>query len=666
VAHPEDLEKLLQGPKAWNAWRQEDPDHIPDLRDAELTMSQRQFGPGNGGPIDLSDADLQGMVLRHSTLTDASLARANLVATDIVQSRLDGADLTGADLTDAVLDYSELTGANFNGAILVGASLVNVTGLTQDQIAQAHGDASTALPAHLLPPESWFPALEGGLFEDYDSHLDLSPLSNDPYEVLGVERNATFDEIRTSFRSLVKRLHPDLNPDDSVAQERFKRVSIAYRILGDPVKRDRYNRGEIDSNGDVHPEFEAKKEFRRYAFKFYTAAAASLILAIGILGGAWYTFWMQDGNSVPGSAQTAETPPKLIERLTAQKPDAEPERKPSSVASAEPAVPSAQIEAVTTAVQEGESLGEAGKQVGSAAADTPGSATSPATVTEKTGTEPEEIAPAEPSTAAAPESASETPGTAPVVSAGNTVEKTSPGSSDTGAGAAEQITVSSTNASAPAVPLHVAANELDTRPALGGRSMTGAGVVEGGAEQFASVGPVEAVEASQTLSSAKPESAEPADDENNKLSTLIKDVKMLVASGPLSVPSYQPQWPSAHGAVLKSRANPATDGISEIFRDRTMDLLHDAYAPPTATEADSLQTPRGQTAASEPVELIFDLADIEVELENFPEILINPDVTAEFLLQPADEESIVDTAAVESKTADRREPSPAAVTQTQY
>jgi hypothetical protein len=97
-----------------------------------------------------------------------------------------------------------------------------------------------------------------------------------------------------------------------------------------------------------------------------------------------------------------------------------------------------------------------------------------------------------------------------------------------------------------------------------------------------------------------------------------------------------------------------------------MDLLHDAYAPPTATEADSLQTPRGQTAASEPVELIFDLADIEVELENFPEILINPDVTAEFLLQPADEESIVDTAAVESKTADRREPSPAAVTQTQY
>lgn len=666
MAHPEDLEKLLQGPKAWNAWRQEDPDHIPDLRDAELTMSQRQFGPANGGPIDLSDADLQGMVLRNSTLTDASLARANLVATDLVQARLDGADLTGADLTDAVLDYAELTGANFNGAILVGASLVNVTGLTQEQISQAHGDASTALPAHLLPPESWFPALEGGLFEEYDSHLDLSPLSNDPYEVLGVDRDATFDEIRTAFRSLVKRLHPDLNPDDPVAQERFKRVSIAYRILGDPVKRDRYNRDEIDANGDVRPEFEARKEFRRYAFKFYAAAAASLILAIGILGGTWYAFWMQNGNST--GPQTAETPPKQIERLTAQEPQAEPEpeRKLTSVANVEPAVPSAQIEAVTTAVQESETLGADDEEADAATSET--------AVTEQTSPIEEQVEPEMDLAAAAPEDAAETPAPAPLASASNTVETLAPESENTDNSAAEQITVSSTTSVPPVTPLEPAVSEAPhERPALGSSiSMVGRDP-EGSVQHFASPKPVEAVTASQTLSSAEPAvsvseidqtNAASSVDQNSKLATLIKDVKMLAASDPLGAPSFLPQWPSAHGAILKSRDNPAVDTFSEIFRERTMELLEDIHEPVTATEADSLQTPRALIAASEPVEL-FDFADIEVELESFPEILINPDVTAEFLLQPVEKEAMVDTSAVNSKSPERAEVSPM-VTQTQY
>jgi hypothetical protein len=245
------------------------------------------------------------------------------------------------------------------------------------------------------------------------------------------------------------------------------------------------------------------------------------------------------------------------------------------------------------------------------------------------------------------------------------VEKTSPGSSDRASVAAEQITVSSTNAAASAVPLKVTVNDVDDgRPALGGRNSAGYDA-EGATVQFDEVEPLEAVEASQTLSSAKPATEEPAPDANSKLATLIKDVKQLVAAGPLSAHAYQPQWPSAHGAVLKSRENPAVDGISEIFRDRTMDLLHDAYAPTTATEADSLQTPRGQAAASESDELTSDLADMEVELDHFPEIEINPDVTLEFLLQPVEKESIVDTAAVEAKTADRTEVSPA-VTQTQY
>ncbi len=72
----------------------------------------------------------------------------------------------------------------------------------------------------------------------------------DPYATLGVSRDAGEDEIRRAFRKLAKELHPDLHPQDSAAAERFKRVSAAYDILGDPPKRRQFDSGEIDASGE--------------------------------------------------------------------------------------------------------------------------------------------------------------------------------------------------------------------------------------------------------------------------------------------------------------------------------------------------------------------------------------------------------------------------------
>jgi len=74
-------------------------------------------------------------------------------------------------------------------------------------------------------------------------------VSQDLYNVLGVARTASEEEIRKAYRALAKKYHPDLNPGDSTAEERFKQASTAFDILGDKEKRAKYDRGEIGPDG---------------------------------------------------------------------------------------------------------------------------------------------------------------------------------------------------------------------------------------------------------------------------------------------------------------------------------------------------------------------------------------------------------------------------------
>ena len=74
-------------------------------------------------------------------------------------------------------------------------------------------------------------------------------MAGDPYKELGVAKGASADEVKKAFRKLAKELHPDKNPGDKVSEERFKRITAAFDLLGDAEKRAKYDRGEIDADG---------------------------------------------------------------------------------------------------------------------------------------------------------------------------------------------------------------------------------------------------------------------------------------------------------------------------------------------------------------------------------------------------------------------------------
>lgn len=71
----------------------------------------------------------------------------------------------------------------------------------------------------------------------------------DPYAVLGVSKTATPEQIKKAYRDIAKTSHPDLHPDDTKAELRFKAAAAAYDLLRDPDTRARFDRGEIDADG---------------------------------------------------------------------------------------------------------------------------------------------------------------------------------------------------------------------------------------------------------------------------------------------------------------------------------------------------------------------------------------------------------------------------------
>ena len=84
----------------------------------------------------------------------------------------------------------------------------------------------------------------------------------DPYEILGVARTASADDLQRAYRKLAKKLHPDLNPGNAEAEEKFKEIAGAYDLVGDAEKRKRFDDGEIDAAGAERPR---QNYYRDYA-----------------------------------------------------------------------------------------------------------------------------------------------------------------------------------------------------------------------------------------------------------------------------------------------------------------------------------------------------------------------------------------------------------------
>ncbi|MBC8014028.1 MAG: J domain-containing protein, partial [Methyloceanibacter sp.] len=87
-------------------------------------------------------------------------------------------------------------------------------------------------------------------------------MAEDLYSILGVAKTASAGDITKAYRKLAKKLHPDLNPGDKAAEEKFKKITAAYGIVGDEEKRGRYDRGEIDASGQETPQ---QRYYREYA-----------------------------------------------------------------------------------------------------------------------------------------------------------------------------------------------------------------------------------------------------------------------------------------------------------------------------------------------------------------------------------------------------------------
>lgn len=88
----------------------------------------------------------------------------------------------------------------------------------------------------------------------------------DPYTVLGIARSASEKEVKSAYRSLAKRYHPDSNSNDPRAKEKFAEIGRAYELLGDKDKRGQFDRGEIDAEGK--PKFQGFEGFAGGAHGF--------------------------------------------------------------------------------------------------------------------------------------------------------------------------------------------------------------------------------------------------------------------------------------------------------------------------------------------------------------------------------------------------------------
>ena len=154
----EQLNKIKQGVDAWNQWREENPEIVPDLSQADIRGSQLQ--KINLSNTDLKEAKLQYSNLTGATLEKADLSKAKLLETSLQSANLKNTNLSGAGLLESNLQFSDLENANIEGAQfnegtifnqtnLTGAKLKDATGLTTSQVNLCQIDSKTQLPDYL-------------------------------------------------------------------------------------------------------------------------------------------------------------------------------------------------------------------------------------------------------------------------------------------------------------------------------------------------------------------------------------------------------------------------------------------------------------------------------------------------------------------------------------
>lgn len=80
-------------------------------------------------------------------------------------------------------------------------------------------------------------------------------MAKNPYTLLGVSKTASAKEIKSAYRKLAKTLHPDVNPDNPKAEEKFKEVTAAYNLLSNPTLRKQYDTGQVDASGQQQNPF---------------------------------------------------------------------------------------------------------------------------------------------------------------------------------------------------------------------------------------------------------------------------------------------------------------------------------------------------------------------------------------------------------------------------
>ncbi|MEM8971101.1 MAG: pentapeptide repeat-containing protein [Pseudomonadota bacterium] len=195
MADHEHLEVIREGVSAWNSWRDNNPNIIPNLSDADLSdadLSDADFMPADLSGANLIAADLSGADLSGANLSGANLSGANLSGVDLCRTNLSGANLHRANISDADLMGADLSGANLIAADLSGADL-SATELSSANLRAANLSRAILQLANLSGAELKRANLEScdlrgswgmEVDDNYIHHANFGPNAYDKWSIL--------------------------------------------------------------------------------------------------------------------------------------------------------------------------------------------------------------------------------------------------------------------------------------------------------------------------------------------------------------------------------------------------------------------------------------------------------------------------------------------------